>query len=137
MIEVSKFLPLPHEVVWEYLTDSDKSALWYGPVDLFPDGRFRVKLLHEEGQPYAWGKVLWAQPLKEILLLLGEGEQAWEVSVALCEAEGGTHISLTQAETTKEETPWIIAGWKYYADCLHAAMTGLEQPNFAFYAPQT
>lgn len=132
-IIVKRVLPGPRGLAWAWLTDSDKTAKWYGPYRAEGDQLF-VTLIHEEGQPVAEGRILSAVPESELKLQLGP-DNAWIIHLALEEVPGGTQITLTQDKTGSDDDSWIVASWSFYLDCLLAAQAGRPAPKFEDYAP--
>ncbi len=130
MITIQRQLPLGPMQAWDWLTDSARTALWYGPFRLEGDRLF-VRLMHEEGQPEAEGRLLSMIPGRELRLQLG-----WEVTLTLDEIPGGSLIRLRQAKTGTADDPWIEAGWSFYLDCLLAAIRGDKAPDFKDYHPK-
>ena len=131
-ITVSRHLPLSRRAAWEWLTDSGKTAKWYGPYTL-QGGRLTIRLIQEEGQPEAQGELLRYEQESLLLLRIGPAEAPWDVTVRLDSAPGGSLVTISQPGIGKEEDPWIIAGWSFYLDCLLAAVNGEAAPKFEDY----
>lgn len=132
-IQVSQRLPISRYAAWEWLTHSDKMAKWYGPYRMDGD-RLIIKLIHEEGQPEAEARLLDFVTESLVKLRLNPADdRPWDVSFRLTDEEGGSRVTISQASVSREEDPWVAAGWAFYLGCLLAAIEKRPAPPFSDY----
>lgn len=134
-LRVSTELTISRSETWQWLTDSSRTAKWYGPYRQEGDRLF-ITMIHEEGQPTVEGRLLDYEEGRLLHLRAGEGVDGFAYQVALQEIPGGTRVTLTQPSISAEMDPWYEAGWRFYLDCLKHAVEGRPAPKFEDYAPQ-
>lgn len=125
---------LPPEELWSWVTESDKTARWFGPFR-FEGDRLFVTMIQEETQPEMEGRVLEHHRGERLTLKLGTDDSAWVIQLDVKPLASGSEISLSQDKTNSEQDPWIDAGWQFYLDCLLAATRDEPMPVFDDYAP--
>ena len=137
-IEVSRRFNIPRNELWQWVTDPEKTELWYGPwtYDKEP-GVVNVTLVMEDGLPTVQGKILGIDLLNSYSLQFGLFDGAWVVNVVTepdGEAEDRSVFKIKHSLSgSDEELKAVIAGWEFYADCLKAAIEHLEIPVFSDY----
>lgn len=134
MISVSQCYPMDRESLWSWLTQSDKTAQWFGPFRTEGERLF-VTMIQEETQPEMEGRILEQEAPRWLKLKLGTDDSAWVISLELKEEAMGSSLHLEQAGTGTPEDDWIDAGWRFYLDCLLAAINDEAMPVFSDYAP--
>ena len=107
---LSRDIALPREEVWAWLTDSGKTALWYGPYEREGD-ILHITMIHEEGQPRVAGKLLAHERGRFFRLRAGLEESDFFYEVSLSDIPGGTRVTLTQDLMGTPDDPWFEAGW--------------------------
>lgn len=113
------FINAPRGVVWEYLVDKEKLALWFheGSVNLKQGKPYN--LLNEAGEPLLGGDVLEADPPNRLVYTFTHtmlNGAITTVSWELFEAYGGTKIHLTHSGFDGANDPLDMltnhdAGW--------------------------
>ncbi len=126
-------LPLSRAETWAWLTDSEKTALWYGPYQRDGDKLF-ITMLHEDGQPTVEGRLVAHEREQYFTLRAGTQESDFTYRVDLSDAPGGTRVTLRQDLPGTPDDPWFEAGWNFYLDCLKNAVAGEKAPTFEDYA---
>lgn len=131
-----RVLPLALEEAWAAITDSDRTARWFGPWSgAEVPGPITVTMLSEDGAPAMPGEVTEVVSMDHYVLRTGPEESSWVItmSVEADDAEGdSTAVTLSQQVTDPEEAAMIGPGWDYYLDRLVAAETGQDPDAITF-----
>lgn len=134
VIRVDRDYAIPKASLWEWVTKSELTAQWIGPWEKTGEQEIQLTMVREEGSP--------EEPVRILELNEGDGytvqlnglQPAWVILVSLSEVrENQSHLTLIQPLEGEEYRSDIQAGWEYYADCLAAAITGTEAPDFSVY----
>ncbi|ACU36489.1 SRPBCC family protein [Actinosynnema pretiosum subsp. pretiosum] len=126
------------EDVWASVTESDRTARWFGPWE--GEGRaggtVRVRLEFEDGQPTCDLRVEACEaPGRLVLTMLGTGA-TWPIELLVVPVEAGeTELRLVHHLGDDGGIGEIGPGWEYYLDLLVAAREGAEAPSFEDYYP--
>ncbi|MBN4927429.1 SRPBCC domain-containing protein [Hoyosella rhizosphaerae] len=141
---IKRTFPASIHDVWSSITDSEKTAQWYGPWrttsgdNPTAGSSISVHMLFEDGQPWCDARIEFCEaPHRlDLALLAGADESAaWHVSLTLTETTGFTTLALAHRIDPGINLGDIGAGWEYYLDMLVSAREGTPQPNFADYYP--
>ncbi|WP_338887635.1 SRPBCC domain-containing protein [Rhodococcus sovatensis] len=130
-LEITRAIAAPREDVWASLTESDRTALWYGPWERVFDNAIRVQLTFEEGTPWMDMHVEACEPPRRLAVT----SDGWDLEAVLAEVGDGTTITFIQHFRDAEGLGDIGPGWEYYLDMLIASRDGLPLPNFDDYYP--
>ncbi|MFI9532475.1 SRPBCC family protein [Nocardia fusca] len=127
----------PIEDVWASITESERTARWFGPWQGEPGpGRtIQVKLSYEEGQPWSEYTVDACEPPYRLALRAVDEHGSWHLEVTLTEHEGQTELVFVHHLISPEQLPEIGPGWDYYLDALGASRTDARRPEFDDYYP--
>jgi len=124
----------PIDDVWASITESDRTARWYGPWRGEPGaGRtIEVQMIHEECAPWTDMTIEACEPPRRLALSSGNG---WHLELDLSFAAGVTELVFTQHRIKPEEAGEIGPGWEFYLDALVASREDRPLPDFADYYP--
>ncbi len=120
VIEKTIFLQASRAVVWDYLTQPDKLALWFhAPKSPLAQGQPLALFGAESGDKIIWGGVLKARPpeyLEYTFTIPPMGDAVSTVKWTLDEVNGGTrlqmrHEGLPQGEAGFGLTLALDKGW--------------------------
>lgn len=130
----------PVDDVWASVTESDRTARWFGPWTGEPGpGRIiKVQMAFEDEQPWMDMTIDTCDPPRLLGISAIDDSGAWRLELELTEIDGGTelrfvHHLLTEAEIA--QVSHVGPGWEYYLDMLGAARLGAPPPDFADYFP--
>lgn len=131
-IVVTQHIDAPPDVVYSYLTESDKWARWQGSdatieartggifVLTMPDGAISrgqfVELVPERRVVFTWGWV--DHP--------GVPPGSSTVEIDITAEDGGSLVTLTHRGLPEEERETHTAGWEHYLPRLAGAAAGKE-----------
>ncbi|AEV85491.1 ATPase [Actinoplanes sp. SE50] len=127
----------PIDDVWASMTESDRTARWFGPWRGEPGpGRvIKVQMAHEEGRPWMDMTIDACEPPRRLAVCAGEETDRWRLEMTLAEAAGVTTLTFTQHLTTLDGVGEVGPGWEYYLDALVAARADAPMPSFDDYYP--
>jgi uncharacterized protein YndB with AHSA1/START domain len=127
----------PVEDVWASLTESDRTARWYGPWrgDAAPGGKIEVQLVQEEGQPWETMTIDACEPPHRLALSAVNDHGSWHLSLELTASAGVTELRFTQHLTDTGGVGEFGPGWEFYLDALVASREGGPAPVFDDYYP--
>lgn len=141
---IKRTFAAPMTDVWKSLTDSDRTAKWYGPWET-QDGKepergseIKIQMVFEENEPWASARIERCEPPRrlDLALLTGPSDRdAWHVSLLLAEETGFTTLTLRQSLRPGAGLGEIGPGWEYYLDMLVSAREGSPKPKFEDYYP--
>lgn len=134
---------LPVEEVWAAVTESARTALWFGPWqgDGAPGGTARVRMVFEEQEPWIELRVEACEAPHRLVVSTVDEEGSWNLELKLSGTSaaaadaGGTELRFIQHRDTEAGLGEIGAGWEYYLDKLRASLDGTPQPVFEDYYP--
>ncbi|MEV0779341.1 SRPBCC family protein [Streptomyces sp. NPDC050433] len=128
---------LPVEEVWAAVTESARTALWFGPWegDGAPGGTVRVRLVFEEQTPWTEVHIDVCEAPHRLVVSTVDEAGSWnlELRLSATPAEGaaadtgGTEFQFIQHLRTKAGVGEIGPGWEYYLDKLRASLDGTPQ----------
>jgi len=127
----------PVEDVWASVTESERTARWFGPWegDAAPGNVIKVRMAYEDQSPWCDLRVDACDPPHHLALSMSDESGDWHIELFLSHAEDHTELRLVfhldDTATLGETGP----GWEYYLDMLTAARAGLPLPDFDDYYP--
>ena len=125
----SIYLKANKELVWEYLTDPDKLAIWFHkPETRLADGQPYEVLGQESGERIMWGNVIHANPhdlLEYTFTITPMGDAVSTVKWTLEDVPGGTRLSLEHSDLPLgvpafDLTLALDKGWDDHLDRMRA-----------------
>ncbi|WP_039799079.1 SRPBCC family protein [Nocardia araoensis] len=130
----------PIEDVWASITESDRTARWFGPWEgeAGPGRTVKVCMVFEEGQPWMELRIDTCEPPRRLAVSAIDDHGSWRLELALSETAGTTELRFTHrlgTDTEIAQLPQVGPGWEYYLDMLGAARAQTGRPDFAHYYP--
>jgi uncharacterized protein YndB with AHSA1/START domain len=134
---VSRTFRAPVEDVWASVTESDRTARWFGPWqgDAAPGRTIKVQMAFEDQAPWCDVHIDACDPPSRLAVSMSDGSGNWRMELLLSEANGSTELRLVHHLETEDGIGEIGPGWEYYLDMLTAARDGSTQPDFDDYYP--
>lgn len=136
-LRLTRTFDAPIDDVWASITESDRTAAWFGPWEGEPGAgnTIRVQMAFEEEGPPSEMRIDACEPPRHLELSTSDDAGAWRLAVDLREADGTTELTLTHVGVPDEAVCEIGPGWEYYLDMFVAARNRTPLPNFANYFP--
>ncbi|WP_216907001.1 SRPBCC family protein [Nocardia noduli] len=130
----------PIEDVWASLTESERTARWYGPWEgqAGPGRMIKVQMAFEEGEPWTEMRIGACEPPRRLEISAVDEEGSWFLEFALTESGGVTELRFTQHLNSPKELGMVShvgPGWEYYLDLFGTARDGARPPAFDDYFP--
>lgn len=122
----------PIEDVWASITESERTARWFGPWtgEPGPGRTIRYRMAFEEGDQEAEMKILVCEPPRHLAVVSVDDYGSWHLEAHLSEADGITELRFTHHLDEKTNVGDVGPGWEYYLDKLVASRSG--EPGLAF-----
>lgn len=131
-LELTRTFSAGRHDVWASLTESDRTALWFGPWERLSENTINIQMVFEEGDPWSAMTVEKCDAPEVLAVSTGEG---WSLEARLTETDGTTTLLFVQHLATTEGIGDIGPGWEYYLDMLVASRDGTPLPSFDDYYP--
>ncbi|MFF2847008.1 SRPBCC family protein [Streptomyces sp. NPDC058001] len=127
----------PIEDVWASVTESERTARWFGPWegDAAPGATVRVQLSYEEGAPWSEMRIETCEPPLRLAVTTLDEAGSWHLELLLSEVDGRTELRLVQHLADAKGVGEIGPGWEYYLDRLVSSRDGTEAQDFDAYYP--
>ncbi|MFC0430661.1 SRPBCC family protein [Kutzneria buriramensis] len=125
----------PIEDVWASVTESDRTARWFGPWkgDAAPGRMIQIQMSQEDQGPWIDKRIDACDPPHRLALSDGSGGK--RIELLLSHADGLTELQLVHHLDPADETGAMGPGWEYYLDMLVASRDDLPTPSFDDYYP--
>jgi uncharacterized protein YndB with AHSA1/START domain len=126
----------PIEDVWASITESERTARWWGPWkgEPGPGKTIRYKMAFEGEGPDSEMLIEACEPPVH-LAVRGLGAYGWRLEAHLSESNGITEMRFTHHLDEKTNVGDVGPGWEYYLDNLVASRDGTTMPDFNHYYP--
>ncbi|GAB2687898.1 SRPBCC family protein [Nocardia thraciensis] len=136
-LTLSRTFRAPIDDVWASVTESDRTARWFGPWEGEggPGRNIKVQLALEEGTPWTEAHIDACEPPRHLAITMVDEHGTWRLELHLSEQGGTTELLLTHHLEPGDDMSGVGPGWEYYLDALVAARTGGELPDFDDYYP--
>nr|WP_062338512.1 SRPBCC family protein [Herbidospora sakaeratensis] len=121
--------------VWASVTESERTARWFGPWRGDADPMIQVQLTVEEGAPWTDMRVEACEPPRRLALSSLDEYGAWHVELTVTETDGVTELLFVHHRIDPANAGEVGPGWEFYLDRLVAAREGTPEPDFADYYP--
>lgn len=133
----TRTLRAPIEDVWASVTESERTARWFGPWEgvAAPGRTVKIQMVHEQEQPWCDLRIDACEAPKHLAVSMSDDAGVWQLEFRLTEADGVTELRLIQHRDTTEGLGDIGPGWEYYLDMLLASRAGAPLPKFDDYYP--
>lgn len=127
----------PVDDVWASLTESGRTARWFGPWqgDAAPGHTVKVQMALEDGEPWMDMTIEACEPPRRLALSSVDEHGSWHLELELAETAGVTELRFTQHGVKPDEVGSVGPGWEYYLDALVAAREDRPLPSFDDYYP--
>ena len=134
---ITRTFRAPIADVWASITDPERTARWFGPLqgDGAPGRTIKLQMGQEEGKPWMDMTIDACEPPTRLAISAGDEGERWHLELELAESAGVTELRFTQHLTGTESVGEIGAGWEFYLDALVAARDGGPAPSFDDYYP--
>lgn len=134
---LSRTFRAPAQDVWASLTESERTARWFGPWegDAAPGRTVKVQMVFEEEAPWMEIRIDACEPPARLAVSTADESGVWRLEVLLSETGGTTELRLVHHLDTSDRVCDIGPGWEYYLDMFVAARTGETLPTFDEYYP--
>ncbi|GAA4561779.1 SRPBCC family protein [Planotetraspora kaengkrachanensis] len=134
---VSRRFRASAEDVWASVTESDRTARWFGPWEgeAAPGRVIKVQMAYEEQAPWCEMRIDACEPPRRLALSTTDEFGAWRLELSLAETDGSTELRLVHHLTGEDGVGEVGPGWEYYLDMLVAAREDSPLPDFADYYP--
>ncbi|WP_406279619.1 SRPBCC family protein [Nocardia sp. NBC_00881] len=126
--------------VWASVTESDRTARWFGPWvgEPGPGRTIKVQMAFEDDQPWMELHIDACEPPHRLAMSAIDDAGAWRLEVVLAEVADITELRFSHhlpTDTEIAQLPQVGPGWEYYLDMLEAARSGTDRPDFGEYYP--
>jgi uncharacterized protein YndB with AHSA1/START domain len=135
-LEIVRKFTAPIEDVWASITESERTARWWGPWTGEPGPGKTISFtmaFEAEGPPSEMLIEVCEPPVH--LRVRGLGDYGWLLEAHLSEENGLTELRFTHHLDGKISVGDVGPGWEYYLDNLVASRTGAKLPDFNDYYP--
>jgi uncharacterized protein YndB with AHSA1/START domain len=129
MLIYERHLPAPIEAVWAALTESERTARWFGSWSGAPGvgQKVLVTWTAEEGSPSEELTIVACEPPRLLTLSAGpDPEFPYVITVELWEEGDGTRLEFRQPMWGEANPAMLGTGWEFYLDRLTGALAGDE-----------
>lgn len=116
----------PIRTVWAALTESDRTARWYGSWTGTPGAgnTIQVTWTSEEGNPTQPMKIVACEPPRLLTLSSGDEEFPYLITVELWEMGDRTRLEFRQPMWGDLSPALLGTGWEFYLDRLSGYLNG-------------
>ena len=127
----------PVEDVWASVTESERTARWFGPWkgEAGVGRTVQVQMAFEETTPWMDALIEACEPPHRLGLSVVDEHGEWHLELRLTETAGVTELSLVHHLKSTQGVGEFGPGWDYYLDLLVASRDGTPQPSFDDYYP--
>ncbi|MEE1621482.1 SRPBCC family protein [Zafaria sp. Z1313] len=134
---VSRYFSAPPEDVWDSITDSRRTALWFGhwQGEGRTGGEIVVTLTAEDGAPTSHLRVAACDPPRRLELVMRDEHGSWDLELLVEPVDSGASLSLVHHLADRAGLAEIGPGWEFYLDRLAASRVDGPLPDFADYYP--
>lgn len=134
---VSRTFGAPIEDVWASVTESDRTARWFGAWegDAAPGRMIKMQMAYEEQAPWFDVRIDACDPPRRLALSTTGESGSWRIELLLSHTDGRTELRLVHHLDTTDGVGEMGPGWEYYLDMLVAAREGSPTPRFDDYYP--
>lgn len=127
-LELRREFPIAPAELWAYLTESPRTAQWFGPWQAGArPGEAEVVLLAEDGAPSERIQILTCDRSAHALVVrTGEGAAAWRLELNIESQGTGSRLVFRMPGLDPQQAGSVGPGWEYYLDRLKAAVQGTD-----------
>jgi uncharacterized protein YndB with AHSA1/START domain len=134
---LSRTFRAPIEDVWASVTESDRTARWFGPWegDAAPGRTIKMQMAYEDQAPWMDVRIDACDPPRRLAVSATDEHGSWRLELLLEHADGRTELRLVHHLDTGDQIGDMGPGWEYYLDMLVASRDGSPTPKFDDYYP--
>ncbi|GAB1819139.1 SRPBCC family protein [Herbidospora sp. RD11066] len=121
--------------VWASVTESERTARWFGPWRGDAKPMIQVQMTSEEGAPWMDMRVEACEPPRRLAVTSVDDHGTWHLEVVITETDGVTELLFVQHLTSADGVGDIGPGWEFYLDKLVASREGAPAPEWDDYYP--
>jgi uncharacterized protein YndB with AHSA1/START domain len=134
---ITRTFRAPIEDVWASVTESDRTARWFGAWkgDAALGRTIKVQMAYEEQAPWMDMRIDACEPPRRLALSADDEQGGWHLELLLAESAGTTELRFVQHLETEDGLGQIGPGWEYYLDLLVASRDDSPKPEFDAYYP--
>jgi uncharacterized protein YndB with AHSA1/START domain len=127
----------PIDDVWASVTESDRTARWFGPWegDAGPGRTIKMQMAFEDQAPWFDVLIEACEPPHRLVVSSNDEAGGMRVELLLTHTGGATELRLVHHLDSVDAVGEMGPGWEYYLDMLVASRDGLPTPNFDDYYP--
>ncbi|MBQ1049068.1 SRPBCC family protein [Micromonospora sp. C51] len=127
----------PIDDVWASLTESERTARWFGPWegDAGPGRTVRVQMAMEEDAPWSDLRIDACEPPRRLAVSMRDEYGHWVLELLLTSHGERTELRFVHHLDDATGIGEVGPGWEYYLDCLVAARDDAALPSFDDYHP--
>ncbi|MCM6776674.1 SRPBCC family protein [Nocardia sp. CDC159] len=136
-LELTRTFRAPIDDVWASITESARTARWFGPWEGEGGaGRtIKMQLAFEDGAPWCDAHIDACEPPHHLALTTRDEFGTWRLEASLTETAGVTELRLIHHLDPQAAIAEVGPGWEYYLDALAAAREDRPHPDFDDYYP--
>ncbi|MFY1576295.1 SRPBCC family protein [Verrucosispora sp. WMMD703] len=134
---LTRTFPAPIDDVWASLTESERTARWFGPWegDAGPGRTIRVQMALEEEAPWSDLRIDACEPPRRLAVSMRDEYGHWVLELLLTSHGERTELRFVHHLDDADGIGEVGPGWEYYLDCLVAARDDTALPSFDDYHP--
>lgn len=134
---ITRRFSAPIDDVWASVTESERTARWFGPWRGKPGaGRtIELQLGFEDGTPWSKVTINACEPPHHLDVTTSDEAGSWHLELFLTEADGTTELTLLHHRPDTDGVGDFGPGWEYYFDMLVASREDQPLPDFDSYFP--
>jgi uncharacterized protein YndB with AHSA1/START domain len=127
----------PIDDVWKSVTDSDRTARWFGrwEGDAGPGKEVTLYMGFEKEATPSRVLIETCRPPRELAVSMKDNYGDWRLALSLEQSGDETTLTFVQRLTDTKSVGDIAPGWEYYLDMLVASRNGDPLPSFESYYP--
>ena len=138
VVRVDRDFTISREELWDWVTRPELTEKWFGTWRRITETGQEIEIImnREDGSPTETAVILECNEKSGYTLAIGgnDGAPPWHILIHVsAEESGGSHFTLIQPWDLEDLRSEVQAGWSYYADCLVAAITATDYPQFSSY----
>ena len=136
-LELIRTYRAPIEDVWASLTESERTARWFGAWrgEAGPGKTIRYTMGFEQGAPEGEMTILACEAPRHLSLLGDDASGSWHLEAWLTERSGATELRFVHHLTPDISVADVGPGWEYYLDMLTFSREGGSQPQWEEFYP--
>jgi uncharacterized protein YndB with AHSA1/START domain len=134
---LTRTMRAPIEDVWASITESERTARWFGPWEGTgaPGNTIKLQMVHEAGEGWMDIRIDACSAPTHLAVSTTDDSGTWRMEAQLSEAGGVTELNLVQHVERTDVIGSTGPGWEYYLDMLIAAREDKPVPIWDDYYP--